>query len=54
MDVQFAHKGKDGEVVVNVMQIIQDDEQALAAVALPQPLEGLADVDGLAAVWGLT
>src|SRR5690349_12201334 len=42
MDVQLAHEGEDGWVVVNVMQIVQNDEQPPVRIALPQPLEGLA------------
>ena len=40
MDVQLAHQGEDGGVVVNVMQVVQNDEQPPARIALAQALEG--------------
>ena len=45
MDVQAAEQSQEARMIVDIVQIIQDDEEALARVASPQPAKGLAHLD---------
>src|SRR5712692_11159425 len=45
VNVQAPEQGQEARMIMDVVQVIQNDEEALAWIARPQAPKGLADFD---------